>query len=59
LSIMNGAREVHVEVNNKRVQEQDLERLSQSIARKIETEVAFPGEIKILVSRRFEATAVA
>ena len=59
LSIMNGAREVHVEVNNKRVQEHDLERLSQSIARKIETDVAFPGEIKILVSRRFEATAVA
>ena len=59
LSIMNGAREVHVEVNHKRVHEQDLETLSQSIARKIEEEVAFPGEIKILVSRRFEATAVA
>ncbi|MBM4250877.1 MAG: DUF3552 domain-containing protein [Deltaproteobacteria bacterium] len=59
LAIMNGAREVHVEVNNKRVQEQDLQLLSQNIARKIATEVAFPGEIKILVSRRFEATAVA
>jgi ribonuclease Y len=59
LAIMNGAREVHVEVNNKRVQEQDLQILSQNIARKIAEEVAFPGEIKILVSRRFEATAVA
>ncbi len=59
LAIMNGAREVHVEVNNKRVQEHDLQLLSQNIARKIESEVAFPGEIKILVSRRFEATAVA
>ena len=59
LSIMNGAREVHVEVNHKRVHEGDLERLSQGIAKKIQEEVAFPGEIKILVSRRFEATAVA
>jgi ribonuclease Y len=59
LSIMNGAREVHVEVSHKRVQENDMELLSQSIAKKIQEEVAFPGEIKILVSRRFEATAVA
>ena len=59
LSIMNGAREVHVEVSYKRVQENDMELLSQSIAKKIQEEVAFPGEIKILVSRRFEATAVA
>ena len=58
-SIMNGAREVHVEVNHKRIKEQDLESLSQGIAKKIKDEVAFPGEIKILVSRRFEATAVA
>lgn len=58
-SIMNGAREVHVEVNHKRIKEGDLESLSQGIAKKIKDEVAFPGEIKILVSRRFEATAVA
>jgi ribonuclease Y len=59
ISIMNGGREVHVEVNHKRIQDNELESLSQAIARKIEAEVAFPGEIKILVSRRFEATAVA
>jgi ribonuclease Y len=59
ISIMNGGREVHVEVNHKRVQDHELEALSQGIARKIEQEVAFPGEIKILVSRRFEAMAVA
>lgn len=59
ISIMNGAREVHVEVNHKRVREEDLESLSQGIAKKIAAEVAFPGEIKIMVSRRFEATAVA
>ena len=33
ISIMNGGREVHVEVNNKRVQDQDLMYLSQSIAK--------------------------
>lgn len=59
IAIMNGAREVHVEVNHKRVPEHDLESLAANIARKVEEEVAFPGEIKILVSRRFEATAVA
>ncbi len=59
ISIMNGGREVHVEVNNKRVGVHEIEKLSQSIARKIEEEVAFPGEIKIVVTRRFEATAVA
>jgi ribonuclease Y len=59
ISIMNGAREVHVEVNHKRVREQDIEELSKGIARKIEAEVAFPGEIKVIVTRRFEATAVA
>ena len=59
VSIMNGAREVHVEVNNKRVQEHELNSLASEIARKVEAEVAFPGEIKILVTRRFEATSVA
>jgi ribonuclease Y len=59
VAIMNGAREVHVEVNHKRVKAEDLEDLSKMIARKIEADVAFPGEIKVLVSRRFEATSVA
>ena len=59
IAIMNGAREVHVEVNNKRVADSELQELSTNIAKKIQEEVAFPGEIKILVSRRFEATSVA
>jgi ribonuclease Y len=59
VAIMNGAREVHVEVNNKKIQERELEVLSANIAKKIEADVAYPGEIKILVTRRFEATAVA
>lgn len=58
-TIMNGGREVHVEVNHKRVKDKDLEKLSAEIARKIESEVAFPGQIKVLVSRRFEVVSVA
>ena len=59
IAIMNGAREVHVEVNHKRVRDRDLENLSRDMAKKVAEDVAFPGEIKILVSRRFEVTAVA
>ena len=59
VAIMNGAREVHVEVNYKKVKESELQALSTNIAKKITEEVAFPGEIKVLVSRIFEATAVA
>ncbi|MEI7776935.1 MAG: HDIG domain-containing metalloprotein, partial [Verrucomicrobiota bacterium] len=59
ISIMNGAREVHVEVNNKKTKAEHLEELSKAIARKIESEVAFPGQIKVLVTRKFEAVAVA
>lgn len=58
-AIMNGGREVHVEVNHKRVKDADLQRLSTEIAKRIETDVAFPGQIKVLVTRRFEATSVA
>lgn len=56
---MNGGREVHVEVNHKRVRDADLQSLSTEIAKRIETDVAFPGQIKVLVTRRFEATSVA
>jgi len=58
-AIMNGGREVHIEVNHKRIQEEDLQSLSSAIAKKIEQDVAFPGQIKVLVSRRFEAVSVA
>ena len=58
-NIMNGGREVHIEVNHKRIQEEELQNLSSAIAKKIEENVAFPGQIKVLVSRRFEAVSVA
>ncbi len=59
VEIMNGAREVHVEVNHKKIRENELEVLSQNIARQIEEHVTYPGQIKILVTRRFESVAVA
>ncbi len=59
VAIMSGGREVHVEVAHNKVRENELETLASSIARKIEEDVAYPGQIKVLVSRRFEATAVA
>lgn len=59
ISIMNGGREVHIDVNHKVVRENDLESLAGRIARKIEEDVAFPGQIKVIATRRFESSAVA
>lgn len=59
VSIMNGGREVHVDVNHKRVKENELKDFTSAIARKIEIDVAFPGQIRVLVTRRFESVAVA
>ncbi len=57
--IMNGGREVHVEVNHKRISESDLASLSAAIAKRIEEQVQYPGQIKVMVTRRFESVAVA
>lgn len=59
VEIMNGAREVHVEVNHKKVRVEELEAMSAAMARQIEENVTYPGQIKILVTRRFESIAVA
>ena len=59
IQIMNGGREVHVVVDHKKIVDQQLEELASSISKKITEEVAFPGQIKVLVSRKFEAAAVA
>jgi ribonuclease Y len=59
VAIMNGGREVHVEVSNKKIKENAIEKLVEAIAKKIEDNVTYPGQIKVLVSRKFEATSVA
>lgn len=58
-AIMNGGREIHIEVNHKRVKEEDIENMTTAIARKLEQDVAFPGQIKVLITRRFESSTVA
>jgi len=58
-AIMNGGREVHVEVNHKKVTTEEIQAMSTAIAKRIEQEVQFPGQIKVLVTRRFEVSAVA
>ena len=57
--IMNGAREIHVDVDQNKVKEADLNELSRRIATKLSAELTFPGQIKVILSRRFEATLVA
>lgn len=55
LAVMSGGREVHIQVNCKKVCEDELQSLSEKVVKKIEEEVAFPGQIKILISRSFES----
>lgn len=59
IAIMNGGREVHIDVNHKKIREDQLEEFTKAVANKIETDVAYPGQIKVLVTRRFESIAVA
>ena len=56
---MNGGREVHIDVNHNKVKEDQLEKFTSAIAQKYQDEVAYPGQIKVLVTRRFEASSVA
>ena len=59
VEIMYGAREVHVEVNHKNVSEDSIENLMERIVKKIEEEVSYPGQIKVILTRRFEVSSVA
>lgn len=59
IAVMNGGREVHVKVNHNKVAEKDVKNLTQQIVHKIEEDVAYPGQIKILVTRTFESSIVA
>ncbi len=59
LAVMNGGREVHIQVHSELISESDVKPLTEAIARKIEKEVAYPGQIKILVTRTYESYAVA
>jgi ribonuclease Y len=57
--IMHAGREIHVFVDNRKVKERDIDPLAQSIARKLESDVQFPGQIRVTVVRRLEVSEVA
>lgn len=59
VEIMYGAREVHVDVNYKAVSEDSIQNLVSSIVKKIEEKVSYPGQIKVIATRRFEVSSVA
>jgi ribonuclease Y len=57
--IMNAGREVHVFVDSRRVKEKDVDPLALAIVKKLESDVEFPGQIRVTVVRRTEVTEVA
>jgi ribonuclease Y len=59
VSIMHGGREVHVLVDETKISDQALQILAKEISKKIEQEVSYPGQIKILLNRTFESVSVA
>jgi ribonuclease Y len=58
-AIMHAGREIHVFVDNRRIKEKDIDPLAQNICRKLESDVQFPGQIKVTVVRRIEISEVA
>ena len=59
VAVMNGGREIHMQVDCGKVAVDELEQLSAQVAGKIQEQVAFPGQIRILITRSFEASAIA
>lgn len=58
-AIMHAGREVHVYVDTKKTPHTKLDDLARSIAEKLETDVEYPGQIRVTVIRRTEISAVA
>lgn len=59
VAVMNGGREVHIQVNHDRVARDQMEGLAERMAKKLEEDVAYPGQIKIILSRIYESSVVA
>lgn len=57
--IINGGRQVNINVDCKFYKDSDLLDLSKSIKDEIQDNINFPGYIKVLVNRRFEAISIA
>ena len=57
--VMQAGREVRVMVNYGEVSEQESFMLSRDIARRIESELTYPGEVRVVVVREARATEIA
>jgi len=55
-AIMHAGREVHVYVDNRKTPYSMLERLAKDIAEKLESEIEYPGQIRVTVIRRMEVS---
>ena len=56
---ISGGREVRVFVENDRVNDEQTVMLSRDIAKKIESEMSYPGTIKVTVVRETKSVGVA
>ncbi len=56
-SIMHAGREIRVYVDNKKIDDTKLSELSDKIAKQIEDEVRFPGQVRLTVVRQMEISA--
>ncbi len=56
--VISGGREVRVHVDPKRLDDQSATRLSSDLARQIEEECIYPGQIKVVVLRETQAQSV-
>jgi len=58
-AIMHAGREVHVFVDNRRVRQDGMDTLAADICTKLQSDVEFPGQIRVTLVRRVEVSEVA
>lgn len=56
---MNAGREVRIAVKPYEVTDEDARRMADDLAKRIQTEMTYPGEVKVVVIREMRATATA
>lgn len=59
VAMMNAGREVRVQVNADRINDERAETLASELAEQIEDELTYPGQVKVIVIRETRASAVA
>ena len=57
--IMNAGRDIRIKVDSPKVSDRDILELSQKVARKIEDECNYPGQIKVTIVRQTQAVEYA